>query len=643
MRKLVFVFLFLLSAPCLMAQDATADSLRRLIEESKPDTTRVDLLIKLAKNLRSTDLNRAIEIAKEALKLSEKLQFNSGAAQAYNTLGLCYYFLNNYPEALIHWQNAKEMFELTGDMSGVANVLSNMGAIYHNQSEYTKAIELYLQALKLAEAARDTMRIGTVLQNIGAVHLEKHSYSQALEAYQKVLPLFEAIGYDEGIGLAHLNSGEAYKSMGNMEQAIIEMEKAMPFLKNTAYLPTAYRTLGEFKLLTSGNKDGMQYLDTAYQVALEAGDDFELTRVINALAVANEGQGDTQKALYWYEKAKAMMKETDMANIELKLTTEGLVRIYAGRKDYKNAFENQLILQTVTNSIYNLESDQKIDHLLFSFEMDKKKSEIALLVKDKEIQALEVKRQKGIRNGFVAGFILVLLFATTFFLQRNQIKKGKKRSDELLLNILPEEIAEELKATGRADARDFDRATILFTDFKGFTQLSAKLGARELVAEINTCFEAFDRIMEKYDIEKIKTIGDAYMAAGGLPVPTEQSVKNTVLAALDMQDFISQRIKKQMAAAMPYFEMRLGIHTGPVIAGIVGFKKFQYDIWGDTVNTASRLESSGEVGKVNISQTTYQLLKDDPAFTFEKRGKIEAKGKGEIKMYFVARAASLKS
>jgi class 3 adenylate cyclase len=637
LKNCILALLIIFAAPSLWAQDAKTDSLSRLIVQAKPDTAKVKLILELGNHIRKTDLKRAIELGKEAFALSEKLGYYSGSANSSNLIGLCNYFLNNYPEALIHWQTAKEKFEMANDTSGVANVLSNMGAIYHNQSEYSKAIELYVQALKLAEASRDTMRIGTVLQNIGAVHLEKGSHSLALEAYQKVLLLFEAIGYKEGIGLAHLNSGEAYKGLGNMPQAIVEVEKAMPYLKNTSYLIAAYRTLGEFKLIVSNHEDGMQYLDTAYQLGLESGDEFELTRIVNAIAKAYEEKGDLNKALVWFERAKALMATTDRSNMELKLSAEGLVRIYAGRQDYKRAYENFEILYEVSNNIYNLESDQKIDHLLFGFEMEKKESEIALLVKDKEIQTLEMKRQKGIRNGFVAGFIMVLLFAATFFVQRNQIKKGKKRSDELLLNILPEEIAEELKETGRADARDFDKATILFTDFKGFTQLSAKLGARELVAEINTCFEAFDRIMEKYDIEKIKTIGDAYMAAGGLPVPTEQSVKNTVLAALDMQDFISQRIKKQMAAAMPYFEMRLGIHTGPVIAGIVGFKKFQYDIWGDTVNTAARMESSGEVGKVNISRSTYDFLKNDPDFTFEKRGKIEAKGKGVLKMYFVSR------
>ncbi|MEZ4850190.1 MAG: adenylate/guanylate cyclase domain-containing protein [Bacteroidia bacterium] len=180
--------------------------------------------------------------------------------------------------------------------------------------------------------------------------------------------------------------------------------------------------------------------------------------------------------------------------------------------------------------------------------------------------------------------------------------------------------------------------TTLFTDFVSFTETSEKLSASELVSEINQCFEAFDGIMEKYGIEKIKTIGDAYMAAGGLPVPTDDSVKNTVLAALEMQSFIQDRKTKLEAEGKLGFQMRAGIHTGPVVAGIVGVKKFQYDIWGDTVNTASRMESSGAVGQVNISQSSYEMLKEDLQFKFESRGKIETKGKGEMEMYFVSKA-----
>ena len=209
------------------------------------------------------------------------------------------------------------------------------------------------------------------------------------------------------------------------------------------------------------------------------------------------------------------------------------------------------------------------------------------------------------------------------------------KSENLLLNILPAEIAHELKTRGKSDARYFESATILFSDFIDFTETSAKLTAEELVEEINHCFKGFDAITEKFKIEKIKTIGDAYMVAGGFPLPSKNSVRNTVLAAIEMQTFMIRRKAQNEAANRTFFEMRVGVHTGSVVAGIVGVKKFQYDIWGDTVNTANRIENVGETGKVNISQATYELIKDDAVFTFKPRGKIEAKGKGEIEMWFV--------
>lgn len=220
--------------------------------------------------------------------------------------------------------------------------------------------------------------------------------------------------------------------------------------------------------------------------------------------------------------------------------------------------------------------------------------------------------------------------------QRNEAVKQRKRSDELLLNILPEEIADELKATGAAKAKHIDQVTVLFTDMKDFTLLSEQLTPEQLVAEINECFTAFDKIVEKYGLEKIKTIGDSYMAAGGLPTPNETHARDVVRCAIDIVAFMKELNERKKEQRKIAFDLRIGIHTGPVVAGIVGLKKFAYDIWGNTVNIASRMEKAGEVGKINISKATFEFVKDEKdEFTCVYRGKIEAKNIGMIDMYFV--------
>lgn len=208
------------------------------------------------------------------------------------------------------------------------------------------------------------------------------------------------------------------------------------------------------------------------------------------------------------------------------------------------------------------------------------------------------------------------------------LTKEKKRSDDLLLNILPSGIAEELKKNGLAEPKKYDNVSVLFTDFVGFTRVSEKLTPKELVEEIHYCFTAFDLIMERNGLEKIKTIGDAYLAICGLPNADENHAIKTVQAAIEIKAFISKRLKEGGK-----FKIRIGINSGSVVAGIVGVKKFAYDIWGDAVNTAARMEQHSANGKINISATTYKLVKD--SFNCAHRGKIEAKNKGKIDMYFV--------
>ena len=213
------------------------------------------------------------------------------------------------------------------------------------------------------------------------------------------------------------------------------------------------------------------------------------------------------------------------------------------------------------------------------------------------------------------------------------IEEEKKRSEDLLLNILPKIVADELKLNGTANAKRFDNATVLFTDFKDFTSISKQMSPEKLVKDLDYCFKAFDTIIEKYGLEKIKTIGDAYMCAGGVPTGNTSQAKDVINAALEIQQFLKEWKAERIAQNQPYFEARIGIHTGPIVAGVVGNKKFAYDIWGSTVNVASRMETGGEVGKVNISSATYNYVKND--FEFEHRGKVNAKNYGDINMYFV--------
>ena len=213
------------------------------------------------------------------------------------------------------------------------------------------------------------------------------------------------------------------------------------------------------------------------------------------------------------------------------------------------------------------------------------------------------------------------------------MKKEKERSESLLLNILPSETAEELKASGDVQPRAYASATVLFTDFKGFTTIAENMEPEALVKELHYCFKNFDLIIEKYGLEKIKTIGDAYMCAGGLPHPNTRHAFDVILAGLAMRDFMESWRAEKEARGEAAWDIRIGIHTGKIVAGVVGIKKFAYDVWGDTVNTASRMESSGEPGRVNISGDTYREIKY--LFACEGRGKIQAKNKGEIEMYFV--------
>ncbi|MFN8308850.1 MAG: adenylate/guanylate cyclase domain-containing protein [Chitinophagales bacterium] len=264
-------------------------------------------------------------------------------------------------------------------------------------------------------------------------------------------------------------------------------------------------------------------------------------------------------------------------------------------------------------------------------------------------QKLELEKQSQSNRYYLAviglGSLVLLALVGLYFVNHRKnrelaaknkvIEEEKKRSEDLLLNILPEDVVEELKSQGKTNAKSYQQATVLFADIKDFTSISEKLTAEDLVSSLDAYFEAFDKIIEKHNVEKIKTIGDAYVCVGGVPVANESNPYEIVRVGLEFQKAVKRLSQERQAVGKPFFEVRIGIHSGPLVAGVVGIKKFAYDIWGDTVNMAARMQQFGEPLMINISRDTYEIIKEKFACVF--RGKVDVKGKGEVEMYFVDR------
>lgn len=343
----------------------------------------------------------------------------------------------------------------------------------------------------------------------------------------------------------------------------------------------------------------------------------------------------SQMALDFYKKY------TDLEEDKIQLKAQKLTQTL--QETQKNMADQEVQISTLEDQ----KSEAHAQLEAVSKEMLLADNEIIRQQYENESIKLELSNERNRRNillGGVVGFGLVLAFLSFAFIQNKKskyrlqaknilIEEERSKSDELLLNILPKPIATELKENGKTVPRQYENVTVLFTDFKSFTQISETLSPIELVNEIDYCFRAFDLIISRYNIEKIKTIGDAYLCVSGLPVPTENHCNEILQAALEIKDFMNNLVIQRQKDNKPSFTMRMGIHTGPLVAGVVGSTKFVYDVWGDTVNVAARMEQTCEEGKINVSAAVYDLAKS--LFQFTYRGKVDAKNKGAMDMYYL--------
>lgn len=499
----------------------------------------------------------------------------------------------DYKLALENYNLAAQIATNGNNKSNLAMTYSSIGTLYASLANNKNTLDYYKKSLALFKVIPDSVNYAFTLQKIGDHYIKNKKPDSALVFLIESGQIFRTLENDKGIGNNFGLIGMVYAQKGKPAFAENYIQKATEILT----LNNDYQGLATYLLCM-----GSIYLEKG---DFQAADNFARKGLNLATTYGLKEQ---------ISHAYLQLSDIQKANGN---PDEALV-LYKNHVVYKDSLHNHETIQQMADT----------------------RSEFEIAMKQREIDGLN--NQKANQKIMVIAIVIALflmsllaigLFHRFRFIQKTNliIEKEMNRSDHLLYNILPLETAQELKECGKVKAKKFESVTVLFTDFKEFTLHSEHLSPEKLVASVNFYFSKFDEIIGKYGLEKIKTIGDSYMCAGGLPFPCHNHPVKIVLAAFEIVEFMEE-VKLSKKHDFAHFDIRIGVNTGPVVAGVVGSKKFAYDIWGDAVNIASRMETNCESGKINVSENTYEKIKEN--FDCEYRGEIQAKNKGRLKMYY---------
>ncbi|MCB0697092.1 MAG: tetratricopeptide repeat protein [Chitinophagaceae bacterium] len=633
-----------------------SDSLINALRQAKDDTNKVRLLYNMSRHFNEPD--DCMKYSHQCMELAKKLNWEKGLSLAGSALGWNYHMkkLNsdtaitfllpalaiaqkisddtiiartnltlegayrrkaNYPKAIEYGKVALEYAEKTGDYMDIRYSLNTLGTIYNNIGNIDKALTYYEKALDHARNNADKSGEAAGLNNIAGIYRQQGNVDEALQYYLKSVALNKEFSANN-LPADLFSIASIYEQKGDQLLALHYLFEALRLNEESGrstWASTNSSHIGAIYIKLARENISKNELRKNTELGNEAEHVLQL--------IPNERNAKIQVGKRYLHSAASLQKGHGMVD-ELAFTYIQLSRADSLSGDYLSALKNYQLAIRYRDSVFNQEGAERIARMEIQSEYEKQMLADSLKnARTQELAEQKLSRQRRYTFTGVGGILLLIFIA--FF-----IAKERRKSDKLLLNILPIEVAKELKTKGESDARLFDNVTVLFTDFVDFTKVSERLNPQELVHELDECFKAFDGIIEQFEMEKIKTIGDAYLAVCGMPTADKQHAEKVVRAAQNIRNFMLQR-HKQLGDRT--FEIRIGVHSGEVVAGIVGVKKFAYDIWGDTVNTAARMEQNSEAGKINISQTTYELVRDK--FTCTYRGELEAKNKGKLKMYFV--------
>ena len=559
--------------------------------------------------------SQALEAYSKSLHLRQQANDKKGEGISLNNIGLVLLDTEQYQNAINYFEQSLEVKKKHADYKSITATYENLGVAFQKIADYKKAIKIFYQSLKISELHDDTQRMATTYQNIGVTHFMQEDTKYALEMFNKALQLLQQIG--DPIQLIQLknNIGAMHKQLKKYKNAVVYFKDClrMSLLENYEVgILASYNNLGEIYRENLEYTEAISAYSSCYKMSKNTRSKSMQTTAAMNLAEIYTAQKKISPAKKYLTEALGLSTITKDIQNQKRIFLL-FSQLYEQQGKMREALENFKKHDTLKSQLLNIENSRVINELKTKHDVDKTERE-------NEIHRLKNIELKGALDNLTT---------------------EKQKSESLLLNILPAEIADELKETGKVKAKYFDSVSVLFCDIKDFTKHSEKLSPEELVQLLDLYFQIFDDIIRKHGIEKIKTIGDAYLCVCGLPNVTNTHAIKITKAALEMLRVVEKENAKRKKSNQPFFEFRIGINSGPVVAGIVGKTKFEYDIWGDTVNTAARMEQSGEAGKINISAASYNLIKSKYKCIY--RGKIQAKNKGSIDMYFVETSSAAKT
>ena len=570
------------------AQDQkVADSLARVYRaDTVRGTARLELLRHLSFN-EVKDLGLSLRYSEELIRLAAEAGDPAYLYYGYFQKGNKKRLAGDLREALAAYFKSGEAARKAGSLSKEGSVYGAIADVYTISNHFKNAQIYYSKAIAILRHSDDTIALASTILNAGDGLMNNRLYDSALHYFRESELIFEKVNYPIGVAYSLGNSGMVYANLGKHALAEKKINEAVRIL-----------------------------------VALQ--DYYPISVYLLAMADVYRQRGDGPTALNYARRSLELagqygLKE-QISDAALKLS-----QLHEEAGNLEQSFRHYKTHIAYRDSVNNILSVQKMAELRTDYELSRKQTEVDMLHQEKQNQQI-----------IVVSLVIILGLATvvlgTLYWHNRAISREKKRSESLLLNILPAETARELKQNGKVEAVRFDEVTVLFTDFVEFSKYAEHIEPEQLVESIDFYFRRFDEITIRYGLEKIKTIGDSYMCAGGLPTPNPTHVRHIIQAAREMIDLVSTTLRTR--DGLQHFDIRIGIHTGPVVAGIVGIRKWQYDIWGDSVNIASRMESQSLPGRINLSENTYLHVRDE--FPCEYRGEIEVKNRGRLKMYFLS-------